>query len=360
LEAQPARILCVDDEANIRELLRVQLAKVGYEVQLATNGEEAIDAARRDQPDLILLDLHMPFMDGYEASRTLKSDVATADIPIVIISGAGNPTERVQALDIGVDDFIQKPFDRSELLARVRSLLRLRRLHSSLLDSNQELQAAFDAARDAESRYRSLVGDALDAVFVVDRQSGRVREANAAAAALVGCESIDLLSKSFRGICPDAPVDTDDGVETEIVSESGSLISVFIKLSRVKSLREDLLQYTVRDLRPMEMLAQQRMEAERLSAIVETAVTINEEVNTPLSVIINDAEAVRKSLMDQESKVYTRLDRIVTSAKRIQSVVSKLAHVQRAASKEYLPGTQMLDLDSAVSATEKGSIIVSD
>ncbi len=360
LEAQPARILCVDDEANIRELLRVQLSKVGYEVLQAANGEEALKVANRELPDIILIDLHMPVLDGYETAKRLRGDELTAEIPIVIISGVGDPHERVQALDLGVDDFIQKPFDRSELLARVRSLLRLRRLHNSLVESNHELQEAFDAARDAESRYRSLVNDALDSIFVVDHETMVVREANATAAKLLRCEPIDLVGKNYRDLCPQARTESVGGCEIEIIARDGTEIPVFVKVSKVRSLREDLLQYTVRDLTAIRQLERERMESERLAAIVETAVTINEEVNTPLSVIINDAEAVRKSLTAQDSKVYTRLDRIAVSAKKIQSVVSKLAHVQRATSKEYLPGTQMLDLESAISENEKGSVIVSE
>ncbi|HEY3332460.1 MAG TPA: response regulator [Capsulimonadaceae bacterium] len=354
LEAQPARILCVDDEASIRELLRVNLSKVGYEVFLAVNGQEALEVAVAQHPDLILLDLSMPVMDGFEAIAALSNDAETSDIPIVVISGAGNPHERVKALEAGVDDFICKPFDRSELLARVRSLLRVRRLHRTMIETNEELQDAFNMARDAEARYRSLVNDSLDAVFVVDAETGTVRECNEAAAVLTGYASTDLPGLSFSNLCPDAPTGTQGSTEAVLFDRGETAIPVFVKVSVVRSVSANLLQYTVRNLQPMKELERRRIDSERLSAVVETAVTINEEVNTPLSVIINNTETLRAGLPGVDSKVYTRLDHTLLAAKQIQTVVAKLAHVQRATSKEYLPGTQMLDLETAIADEKKG------
>lgn len=123
-----ARILIVDDvPANIR-LLGAQLAAEYYQLRTAANGAEAIEAAQMWQPDLILLDIMMPEMDGFECCRLLKEAPGTAHIPIIIITTLGEAWERTQGLEVGADDFLTKPVDYDTLMARVRSLVRLKRL----------------------------------------------------------------------------------------------------------------------------------------------------------------------------------------------------------------------------------------
>jgi two-component system phosphate regulon response regulator PhoB len=118
------RILVVEDEQEIRELLRYNLAKEGYLVQCAASGEEAVCQARRDLPDLIVLDLMLPGMDGLEVCRTLKGDAATRAIAIVILTAKGDEADVVSGLELGADDYIPKPFSPRVLIARIRAVLR--------------------------------------------------------------------------------------------------------------------------------------------------------------------------------------------------------------------------------------------
>ncbi len=123
-----ARILIVDDvPANVR-LLEAKLTAEYYQAASARDGFEGLRMAREWQPDLILLDVMMPGMDGYECCRQLKSDPATRDIPVVMVTALGEPSERLSGLEAGADDFLTKPPDQETLLARVRSLVRLKRL----------------------------------------------------------------------------------------------------------------------------------------------------------------------------------------------------------------------------------------
>ncbi|MEO8715877.1 MAG: PleD family two-component system response regulator [Acetobacteraceae bacterium] len=123
-----ARILIVDDvPANLR-LLQAKLAAEYYQMAGAQDGYEAMDLARRWQPDLILLDVMMPGMDGYECCRRLKADPETLHIPVVMVTALGASPERLLALEAGADDFLTKPVDFGTLVARVRSLVRLKRL----------------------------------------------------------------------------------------------------------------------------------------------------------------------------------------------------------------------------------------
>ena len=117
----PIRILVVDDEPNILATLAPLLRTRGYEVSTAMNGEGALDAIERENPDLIVLDLGLPDMDGVEVCRRVRNGRTT---PILILSARGAESEKVRALDAGADDYVTKPFGPEELLARVRVALR--------------------------------------------------------------------------------------------------------------------------------------------------------------------------------------------------------------------------------------------
>lgn len=118
------RILVVEDEPEIQELIRYNLTREGYRVCLATSGEEALAAVRRDPPDLILLDLMLPGVDGLEVCRRLKGDPATRAIPVVILTAKSEEADVVSGLELGADDYLPKPFSPRVLVARIRAVLR--------------------------------------------------------------------------------------------------------------------------------------------------------------------------------------------------------------------------------------------
>ena len=127
-----ARILVVDDILPNVKLLEAKLMSEYYSVLTASNGFEAIEVARAEQPDLILLDVMMPKMDGFEACKRLKSDPMTAHIPVVMVTALDQPTDRVRGLEVGADDFLTKPANDLALFARVRSLVRVKMMIDEL------------------------------------------------------------------------------------------------------------------------------------------------------------------------------------------------------------------------------------
>jgi adenylate cyclase len=133
------RIMVVDDTPQNVRLLEAVLTSRGYEVIPAGSGAEALDKVASDRPDLVLLDIVMPRMDGYEVCRRLRADPATALLPVVMITASGEQ-EKVKAIEAGADDFIPKPFDHAELLARIRSLLRIKSYHDTIEEQAAELE----------------------------------------------------------------------------------------------------------------------------------------------------------------------------------------------------------------------------
>lgn len=136
----PQTILVVDDVATNVKLLADILAARGYRALTAASGAEALERVREDRPDLVLLDVMMPGMSGYEVCQALRSDGATRMLPIVLVT-ALDPSERVRGLEAGADDFLTKPISQPELLARVKSLLRIKSLYDEVQSQRMQLAA---------------------------------------------------------------------------------------------------------------------------------------------------------------------------------------------------------------------------
>ncbi|MDZ7372605.1 MAG: diguanylate cyclase [candidate division KSB1 bacterium] len=141
-EGKKFRVLVVDDVPVNVQLLRTHLEAAGYEVLEAGDGLQALDVVRRESPDLVLLDVMMPNMNGFEVCEQIKSDPATQFIPVVMVTALNEATDRIRGIEAGADDFISKPFNKHELLARVRSLLRMKKLHDELEEKLRELEEA--------------------------------------------------------------------------------------------------------------------------------------------------------------------------------------------------------------------------
>jgi len=117
------KILVVDDEAYLLQILDFSLGAEGYDVVTAEDGEQAIQKAKSEQPDLIVLDIMMPKIDGYEACRKLKQDPGMKDVPVILLTAKGRDIDRKLGLEVGADDYITKPFSPSKLLEKIGSFL---------------------------------------------------------------------------------------------------------------------------------------------------------------------------------------------------------------------------------------------
>lgn len=134
------RILIVDDEINNRKLLETLLGNLGYETIQAGDGFEAIEKAREESPDLILLDIMMPDIDGYEVCRRLKNDEEILNIPVVMVTALADKESKIKGLDVGAIDFLSKPVDPSELKARTKNIFTIKRFEDKLKCDNEVLE----------------------------------------------------------------------------------------------------------------------------------------------------------------------------------------------------------------------------
>ena len=136
------RILVVDDNEDNIEIINARLSSRGFQIETASNGQEALDKVRKNPPHLLLLDVMMPLMDGHEVSRRIKNDEQLPFIPIILVTARGDTQDKVEGLDAGADDYLTKPINFPELEARVRSMLRIKRLQDELDEKNRELETA--------------------------------------------------------------------------------------------------------------------------------------------------------------------------------------------------------------------------
>ena len=148
---EAAKILVVDDEPRNVKILQIQLNARGYTVYTAADGIEALETVETEMPDLILLDINMPKMDGFEVVKRMRANEATEFIPIVMITALRDTREnRIKSIEAGADDFIEKPFDSLEVLARVRSLLRIKQYQDTLAKHNARLDEELQMARSIQ------------------------------------------------------------------------------------------------------------------------------------------------------------------------------------------------------------------
>jgi two-component system, OmpR family, alkaline phosphatase synthesis response regulator PhoP len=171
-------VLVVEDEADVAEMIRYNLSKEGYDVRLAANGTDALRLVKESKPDVILLDIMVPQLNGWEICRRLKQDRETAAIPVIMVSGRVEEGDKVLGFEMGADDYVTKPFSPRELLARVRAVTRRGRLTDQ--EAGQVLRAGdleIDRPRfevKMKGRLVELTRKEFDLLATLIRTPGRV------------------------------------------------------------------------------------------------------------------------------------------------------------------------------------------
>ena len=157
--------MVIDDEQDILDLVEYNLKQNGYKVSCVTTGEEALDAARDSKPDLILLDLMLPGVDGFEVCKILKRDAETNDIPIIMLTAKGEDIDVVTGLELGADDYITKPFSPRVLVARVRSVLRTKKDPAHVEKSTEKIISIYEIKIDIRKHLVTVNDKSIDLTF---------------------------------------------------------------------------------------------------------------------------------------------------------------------------------------------------
>jgi sigma-B regulation protein RsbU (phosphoserine phosphatase) len=149
----PPQILIVDDNPENVDILQARLASHGYEILTARDGEEALATAREKRPDLILLDIMMPKLDGIEVCRVLKADRSLPFMPIIMVTARADSKDIVRGLEAGGDEYLTKPVDQAALVARVKSVLRIKALHDTVVEQSAQLRVQLETATKIQSLF---------------------------------------------------------------------------------------------------------------------------------------------------------------------------------------------------------------
>ncbi len=215
-----ASLLIVEDEQDLLELLRYNLQREGYEVRTASTGEQGLQQVRANPPDLVLLDLMLPAMDGLEVCRAIKSRSETADIPIIMLTAKGEEADIVRGLELGADDYVVKPFSPRVLLARIAAVMRRAEGAEASTDGRPIIQVSgirIDRDRHEvriEDRRIDLTATEFKLLVLLAERPGRV---------FTRQQIIDSIHEGFAAV-------TDRSVDVQVVSlrrklgEAGELI----------------------------------------------------------------------------------------------------------------------------------------
>lgn len=353
------KILLVDDNPVNLQVLLQTLSGRGYTLLVAKNGDKALKIVRTARPVLVLLDVMMPGIDGYEVCKRLKEDTTTPDVIVIFLSALDDPRDKVRGLETGAVDYIAKPFQAEEVIARVETHLKIHRLEQALTRRNRQLEA--------ENQH--ILEAMCEGVFGINRQ-GKITFANLAASRITGWETEELIGadahERLMPRCADGtlrpreqtvlyttltenlmqtvendlfwrrdessfPVDYSCTPFTRDDEIKGAVI-VFLDITEKKR-HQDVLQNTLNELQEQKDAL---MHMSRLSSMGEMASGFAHEVNQPLTAINNYAHVCHRlirrepinneALRDGLEKIGVQARRAGDIIARIRSFVKKPAH----------------------------------
>lgn len=200
------KVLIVDDEQAIVELMGLYL-RSDYDVINAYNGREALERVKADRPDIVLLDVMMPDMNGYEVCRILKTSVETQFLPVIMVTALSGKDDRIRGIEVGADEFLGKPVNRLELVTRVRSLLRIKHLQDKILAERNDAMSYLD-----EAGFIAIVIDPQLKINLINKKGNQV----------FGYEEFELIGQDFVGtlIREDSRSDVRASMEAAVSGDS--------------------------------------------------------------------------------------------------------------------------------------------
>ncbi|GAK49956.1 signal transduction histidine kinase [Candidatus Moduliflexus flocculans] len=348
-----ATVLIVDDNPTNLGVLTNYLKAYGYKTPIASNGELALRRARHICPDLILLDVLLPGIDGFETCRRLKADETTKDIPIIFMTALTSPEDKLKGFGAGGVDYIAKPFHQEEVLARVATHVHIRELTHhlqqqtlELAGANIEIRALNDRLRaenlrvsadlrESEYKYQTLVEEITDGYFVL--QDERIVFANQAFCRMHGYQVDEVLGKEFVWfVDPESRNEVADAYRHNRDMMSVSHLFEYLRLTKTgESLFTEMTAKTIphekafvdigicRDITERVQMEQRMREAERMAYIGRLTTSLSHEIRNPLSAIKLNLQILKKNQHFSEND-RRRLDISVTEVIRLEGILKEL------------------------------------
>ncbi|MBV9385878.1 MAG: response regulator [Chroococcidiopsidaceae cyanobacterium CP_BM_ER_R8_30] len=336
-------ILIVDDTPANLKILFDFLADFGFRVLVAQDGESAILKSKYALPDLILLDVLMPGIDGFETCYALKADAATQDIPIIFMTALSEPVDKVKGLNLGAVDYITKPLEPEEVLARVKLHLNLRRLTKKLQQQNQRLEHELEERQRSEQKIReqaALLDIATDAILVLDLDSwicfwnkGAERLYGWQAEEVIGQKADELLYRQTLSELQPLPSFCQTGEwqgELHQVTKEGKEIVVASRWTLVcdeDGQPKSILTVNT-DITQKKQLEVQFLRVQRLESIGTLASGIAHDLNNILTPVLASAQLLQKTQLNNE-KQQLLLTALEASAKRGTALIKQVLSFAR-------------------------------
>lgn len=314
-------VLIVDDEPGVRQGLQALLEPEGYRLAFATNGHEALARAEAEPPDLILLDLMMPGMNGYEVCQRLRSNPPLAEVPIIMITALDDRDVRIAGIEAGVDEFVSKPFDRQELRARVRTITRLNRYRRLMTE---------------RARTEQVIELAPDGIVIVDGHL-EIRLANGSFKKMVQANSTDSpVGAPLTGyVSPEhiqkvastlgrlfARKEGGFEIEVDLMCSGGQLLSCSIAASYFSWDNLPAAQLNIRDISQRKQAQEQMLRTQRLHSIGTLAGGIAHDLNNCLTPILGCAQMLKEGL--PAATASTLIDSMEKSARRGAGILKQI------------------------------------
>lgn len=324
-------ILLVDDTPDNLRLLSTMLIEQGYEVRCVINGPMALMGAKAEPPDLILLDINMPQMNGYEVCQCLKADAVTKEIPIIFISGLEDVLDKVKAFSLGGIDYITKPFQVEEVLVRIETHLTISRLRQQLQDQNQQLKQEIIERKQAEEKFTKAFRASPNPIAIVIKESEKILDINPSFLRLTGYNINEVIAESISRIWTGnekeaisnsiKQINSVKGVynqEVGFVTKFGEFRTILLSLEEI-----ELAGLKCALLIANDITARKRLEHEFISLV-------SHELKTPLTSLIGSLDLLASSQANPISSTENKLLQIaINNAERLMGLINDILNLER-------------------------------
>lgn len=330
-QSPKANILIIDDTPENLNLLSVMLSDQGYKVRSVTKGVTGLRGAQAAPPDLILLDINMPEMNGYEVCQRLKAHDRTREIPVIFISALGDVLDKVKAFAVGGIDYITKPFQVEEVLARVETHLTIRQLQIQLQAQNTQLQQEIKERQQAEEKFAKAFRASPNPIAIATLSEGRFVDVNASFLKMSGCPASKIVGHTPKALnlgiaAEDYEAAIQQLIETgslrnqecEFITQSGEARAVLLSVERINLAGTPCTLSMINDI-----TERKRLENEFISLV-------SHELKTPLTSIMAGLDLLNSGQLGSLShRGQSVLQVAVSNAERLIRLVNDILDLER-------------------------------